>query len=319
MNSETLPAAVSANRLSDVLRRCGTLPDDSISDVTVDSLRKTIVSQITRLRLTYAGEASGAPSTLIFKTSLPERIENPNWNAGRHEVAFYNDVAAMMGAGLVPRCFEAKWEADTRAWHLLLEDLTDSHFVATAWPLPPNAEQCEKVVRARARFHAQWWNHPRLGTTVGTWPPADDSQLTAFDTAVTRFFDRVGDLLPSHRRDLYRQLIDRGPELNKRCHSHRDLTIGVAVRFIVPAAQNLDLRGISNSTWIASGLSSGAVGTRIALLSIEPWPPRPLEAHGGERAASDHDAAATPTPTMNSRRRIGHPSCRSVATNVLTV
>jgi hypothetical protein len=32
-------------------------------------------------------------------------------------------------------------------------------------------------------------------------------------------------VLPSHRRDLYRRLIDHGSELNKRCHSDRDMTI----------------------------------------------------------------------------------------------
>jgi hypothetical protein len=225
MTAETLPAALSADRLGDLLRRRGTLGKGSVSDVAVDSSRATILSRITRLRLTYDGEAPGAPSTLIFKTSLPERVGNPNWDAGRQEVAFYNDVAATMEGGLVPRCFEAKWEADTRAWHLLLEDLTDTHLIATTWPLPPDAEQCERIVRARARFHARWWDDPRLGTTVGTWLPADDRQLASFDAAVTRFFDRVGDLLPSHRRDLYRRLIDRGPELNKRYHSHRNLTV----------------------------------------------------------------------------------------------
>jgi hypothetical protein len=225
MTTETLPAAASADRLSEVLSRCGALKYGSVSDVVVDSSRATILSRITRLRLTYGAEAPGAPSSLILKTSLPERIGNPNWDAGRQEVAFYNDVAATMQVELVPRCFEAEWDSDTRAWHLLLEDLTDSHLIATTWPLPPSAEQCEKIVRARARFHALWWDDARLGTTVGTWLPADDRHLETFEAVVSRFFDRVGDLLPSHRRDLYRQLIDRGPELNKRCHSHRDMTI----------------------------------------------------------------------------------------------
>jgi hypothetical protein len=215
----------SADRLSEVLRRCGTLENGSVLDVVIDSSRATILSHITRLRLTYAEEAPGAPSTLILKTSLPERIGNPSWDAGRQEVAFYNDVAATMRVKLVPHCFDSHWEADTRAWHLLLEDLTDSHLVASTWPLPPSAEQCEKIVRARARFHAQWWDDARLGTTVGSWLPADDRQLEAFDAVVTRFFDRVGDLVPSRRRDLYRELIDRGPELNKRYHSHRNMTI----------------------------------------------------------------------------------------------
>jgi hypothetical protein len=225
MIAETVPAAASVDRLNDLLRRSNTLENGSVSGVTVDSTRATVLSRITRLRLTYTGQASGAPSSLILKTSLPERIGTPNWDAGRQEVAFYNNVAATMQTGLVPRCFEATWEPDTRAWHILLEDLTDTHLVATAWPLPPSAEQCKKIVRARARFHAQWWDDARLGTTVGTWLPVDDSQLEAFDAVVTRFFDRVGDLLPSHRRDLYRRLIDRGRELNKRYHSHRNMTV----------------------------------------------------------------------------------------------
>jgi len=154
MAAETLPAAARADRLSEVLRRCGALENGLVSDVAVDSSRATILSRITRLRLTYAGEVPGAPSTLILKTSVPERIGKPDWDGGRREVAFYDDVAAAMPAGLVPRCFEAKWEADTRAWHLLLEDLTDSHLIASTWPLPPSAAQCEKIVRAKARFHA---------------------------------------------------------------------------------------------------------------------------------------------------------------------
>jgi hypothetical protein len=77
------------------------------------------------------------PSTLILNTSLPERIGTPNSDAGRQEVAFYKDVAATMQVELVPRCFEAKCEAGTRAWHLLREDLTEPALIATAWPLPP--------------------------------------------------------------------------------------------------------------------------------------------------------------------------------------
>jgi hypothetical protein len=180
MTAEILPAALSADQLSDVLRHCGVLENGSVSNVVVDSSRATILSRITRLRLNYAGKAPGAPSTLILKTALPERIGNPSWDAGRQETAFYNDVAAKMPVGLVPRCFEAKWEADTRAWHLLLEDLTDSHVVATMWPLPPTAEQCERVLRARARFHALWWDDARLGTTVGAGfrPTTDSSKLS---------------------------------------------------------------------------------------------------------------------------------------------
>jgi hypothetical protein len=59
-----------------------------------------------------------------------------------------------MSPPLVPRCFEAHWEAEMESWRLLLEELTESHYIATVWPLPPMMEQCAKIVRRRARLHA---------------------------------------------------------------------------------------------------------------------------------------------------------------------
>jgi len=101
MTAETLPAAASADRLNDILRGSGKLENGSLSDVAVDTSWATILSCITRLRLTYKGGAPAAPPTLILKTSRPERTGKPNWDAGRQEVAFYNNVAATMQANLV--------------------------------------------------------------------------------------------------------------------------------------------------------------------------------------------------------------------------
>jgi hypothetical protein len=44
MAAETPPAAATADRLSEVLRRCGALENGLVSDVTVDSSRATILS-----------------------------------------------------------------------------------------------------------------------------------------------------------------------------------------------------------------------------------------------------------------------------------
>ena len=139
-----------------------------VCDVTVASSRPTLLSQITRLRLTYDGAAADAPATVILKTGLPERTGD-GWNAGRQEVAFYTQVASAMPARLAPRCFDAHWDADTNAWHLLLEDLTDTHVIATTWPLPPTMEQCESILRARARFHAGMVGRSPSRHEVGTW------------------------------------------------------------------------------------------------------------------------------------------------------
>ena len=227
MTSEPLPKAATPENLTHALRRSGSLGDGRVSEVVVESSRATILSKIIRLRLTYDGEALSSPSTVILKTGHPDRLGDANWDAGRQEVAFYNEVAAVKPGHHLLRCYEAAWDADTRAWHLLLEDLTDTHVIATAWPLPPTMEQCESIICARARFHADWWDEPRLGASVGTWQ--DEATMIAnlqrFEEKLSLFTDRFGDRLPPERHDLYQRLIDTGVRLHTHHRSHRNMTI----------------------------------------------------------------------------------------------
>ena len=147
--------------------------------------------------------------------------------ANRSEIAFYRDVAPALRERVAPHCFETVDATDASTWHLLLEDLTDSHFIATEWPLPPTLEQCESIVQAQARLHAAWWDNPRLGVSVGSWRDADafDLDLRSFAEQFARFTDRFGELLPPERRGLYQRLLDRAPRLLARYHSRRNLTI----------------------------------------------------------------------------------------------
>jgi hypothetical protein len=224
MSTEPPPAAAEPARLTAALRDAGALGEARVREVAVESARNTILSRIIRLRLFYDGDAGDAPRSLIFKTGLPERI-NAKWNGGRSEVAFYKNIAAAMTARLTPRCFDTAWDAETNAWHLLLEDLTDTHHVATDWPLPPTIADSERIIVARARFHAAWWDDPRLGVGIGTWLDPGAAQLEAFADEFARFADRLGDRLPAERRQVYEQLIAAGNRLNARYHAHRDMTI----------------------------------------------------------------------------------------------
>jgi len=224
MTTDPLPAAAHADHLTEVLRKSGVLGDGRVADVAIESSRATILSRIIRLRLTCEGATADTPRGLVLKTGLPER-KNANFMSGRQEVAFYTQVAAVMPTRLVPRCFDAAWDGDTNDWHLLLEDLTDTHLIATTWPLPPTMEDCKRIIAARARFHAHWWDDPRFGTSIGTWAPADDSYLERFAATFAQFVDRVGDRLPPERRKLFERLIDAIPRLSQRYHSHRNLTI----------------------------------------------------------------------------------------------
>jgi hypothetical protein len=74
MTTDPLPGSVAPEALTLALRRGGVFGEGRVSEVTVESARATVLSRITRLRLTYDGDAPGAPPTLIFKTGLPERL-----------------------------------------------------------------------------------------------------------------------------------------------------------------------------------------------------------------------------------------------------
>jgi hypothetical protein len=195
VTTEPLPEAVSPESLTQALQRSGVLGESArVSAVEAEKPRSTILSRIVRLLLAYEGEAEGAPRALIFKTGLPERLTG-GWNAGRQEVEFYRKVAAATPPGLLPRCFEAEWDAETNHWRLLLEDLGETHKIVTAWPLPPAFSECETILRAWARFHAHWWEDPRLGHAVGRWGDAEaaDQYLLRLKGKIAEFEAAMSD------------------------------------------------------------------------------------------------------------------------------
>jgi len=220
------PAAGAAEpaHLTAVLRGAGVLgAGDSVREVAVESDRLTTLSRILRLRLAYDAPAVGAPATMILKTAHPDRIGG-GWNAGPHEVAFYERVAGAVTPPTTPRCFEAQSDEASGAWHLLLEDLSGTHVIATAWPLPPTTEDCARIVAARARFHAALWDHPEFGRGIGAWFD-QEGYVQRFADVLARFLDRFGPLVPAERRELYERLLAAPPRMFERQRSRRHLTI----------------------------------------------------------------------------------------------
>ena len=65
----------------------------------------------------------------------------------------------------------------------------DLHKIVTTWPLPPTFSECELILRARARFHAHWWEDFRLGKSIGSWGDAKavDGFLQRLEGKVAEF------------------------------------------------------------------------------------------------------------------------------------
>src|SRR5258708_24918496 len=120
MITQSLPPVASADHLTTALRKAGVLGDGCVRDVAVERSFDTLLSHIFRLELSYDATLGG-PEFLILKAGLADRPGGP-WKAGRHEVAFYTEVASAMSDHLVPRCFHPAWPPATRPWPLPPEE-----------------------------------------------------------------------------------------------------------------------------------------------------------------------------------------------------
>jgi len=298
-----LPDAVDPDRLTDALRRNGVLSAGRVRDVTTDTPTDTLVSRIVRLRLAYEGLAEKAPATLILKIRKPGMLDPTE----AREVQFYNAVAPATPAGLLLRCFDAEHSPQADSWHLLLEDVTDSHRIATKWPIPPTEPQCRMIVGVLARFHAAWWDATRGSVSVA---PPDPAVLRDIYQRLEGFWAdlsyRLGDRLSADRRRIYERFLAAPPHF-PRMATRKNLSIvhgdaHVWNVFLPNDDSANDLRLFDWSSW-----RPGLAATDLAYMMAVHWYPerrrrfeRPLLDHyhatllasgvkGYDRAALDHD------------------------------
>jgi len=114
-------------------------------------------------------------------------------------------------------CLAARFPAATtrnsprERFHLLLEDLSETHSIITLWPLPPSDEACERIIDTWASFHAFWWRHSSLGREVGTFlDEAALATITAeYRERYTRFARTLDDRLWPAARAIYHECTSR--------------------------------------------------------------------------------------------------------------
>lgn len=189
-------AQLTPDWLTDRLRRRGYLTRGHVAKLGV-SCSVTLFSHIYRLEVSYSSEAASAsalPSKLILK--IPLRDNKAALKMGKDEVAAYGTLAQAMNDPPIVRCFDAVYSPDSHSSHLLIEDLSDTHFQPEI-PLPLSKRHCELCVEALAELHAFWWEHPDLGTRVGQLYDEQSLQelVAQLQEALSGFITFLGDRL----------------------------------------------------------------------------------------------------------------------------
>jgi aminoglycoside phosphotransferase len=196
--------------LSSALKAKGALEQGEVTQIKCDaeSFNKGFVSNIARLMVEYSDDAVGAlPRQLFLKMSKPG-IHVEYLNAGRHEIEFYQAMARYAHQVPLAACYDAQYDAATGESHLIMADLSETHFQRPQ-PIPPSNRHCEMIVDSLARLHAFWWAHPELGSTLGERLSAEQAanSLQRLEGTLPQFFDYLGDALLPAQRARYEQVL----------------------------------------------------------------------------------------------------------------
>ena len=163
-----------------------------------------------RLRVTYSDDATGeCPPALFLKIYSDKPAE-----FGNSEVLYYTAIHDQIQIPPMPKCFHTAYRPNSHAYHLLLEDLTESH--RTNFDIKPTLQSTKKTVEALAQLHASWWQHPNLGQ-IGTYPTDEviDFYLDYPSQGMEPLLAEMGETIPIEWHELVRAIFAKHGRLLK--------------------------------------------------------------------------------------------------------
>jgi hypothetical protein len=171
------------------------------------------------LEVAYSdGAPPSAPSRLYVKAEQGTTHEG----AGRREIEFYASIAIGMPDPPAVPCYDAAYEPQSGAYHLLLADVSQSHWTIESEAPAPKADT-EQMIDTLARLHAHWWGHSRLHHIGLVDADLVSSQV---DLPFSEWVDYLGDRLSVERRRIYEQVLASLPGLLEQRLAHGEtLTI----------------------------------------------------------------------------------------------
>jgi len=164
---------VTAAWLTAALWRSGALTRGSVTGFEQEAGQR-VLSTNARLRVRYSDDALGdRPARLFLKmVNADQEVEF----FGPSEVNYYaRDYVGVADAPLV-RCHHAVYSAEKQRYHLLLDDVSETHVERAR--KPPTLEHGLALAEGLAAMHAHWWGTERLAAAGEPLPGA--RQVEAF-------------------------------------------------------------------------------------------------------------------------------------------
>jgi hypothetical protein len=159
------PGALTAEWLTDALRETGTISGGtSVASFEAGTIGEGegLLGQLARLTLTYEGADGSEPERLVAK--FPSEVEGNRDVANlfhfyEREVRFYEEIAEDVELR-TPRRYFSRWDPAGGVFVILMEDMEPARVGNQVTGCPP--DEAGETLERLARFHATWWESPKL-------------------------------------------------------------------------------------------------------------------------------------------------------------
>ncbi len=196
------PTEITAEWLTNALRSTGIIADSSVSSFDLESdiaAGVGFMGLLGRLSVTYDKE-DGGPESIIakFPADAPENREIAQiFRFYEIETRFYEQIADGIELG-TPRRFYSDIDLDSGDFILLLEDLAPAQVADQIAGL--TQDQVKLATRELAKFHASWWESPRLDEYDWMWsidnPVRAATSQQSYQQAWGPFVESFGKVVP---------------------------------------------------------------------------------------------------------------------------
>ncbi len=202
------PEQITPTWLTAALKGSGALTGGAVAAFESDTGRGNWSSNAI-LHLRYTADATGELPPRLFLKMVNTDLDGESFDAS--EVAYYTrDYVGVAGAPVVP-CYDAAYSTEMRRYHLLLEDLSPTHVVASS--RPPTLPYGLALAEGLAALHAHWWGAARLAEAAA--PIHDAAFIQHFvaiaEPGVAHIVAAAGDQLEPHWPGLMHDLYARHP------------------------------------------------------------------------------------------------------------
>jgi hypothetical protein len=211
---------VTASWVEGCLRNSGALVQGDVAGIDVQPSTADN-SRNAKIAVRYTPAATGAlPGRLFLKLCSGNGVFGPS------EVHLYTrDYVGLADAPLL-RCFDAQYEEAPRGYHLLLEDVSDTH--SNNWQRTPALPHGLALAEALAKLHAHRWGEGRFVPLGYSVPSAAfiERYVAQSRPGLQVLFRVLGDELPPAWREALQRFFDEHPRrMIERTRDLRGFTV----------------------------------------------------------------------------------------------